>query len=1132
MSSYLASSSRLAHASLTLAAAFALNALPSGMGAQTPEAIRFARNAGIANDGRVAFTYQDDIWLVDADGSNPRRLTVSVARDFSPRFSPDGKTIAFTSARTGNNDVFIVPAAGGEPKQLTWFSGDDQALYWTPDGKGVVMSSARGANAWGAPLFVQPIDGAVAHPLGMGIARAGMMSQDGAMIAFNRNLPSTWRKEYRGNAAANIAVMNVSNGNIEEITNTDLKQFKGFANNVFPMWGTDGMIYFASERDGTFNLWRMPPKGSAAQQFTTFKGGGVFFPSISPDGKKIVFQHDFDLYTVDVPSGKPKKLNIALSFDQKDFDVEVLPVQSRAEGFSVSPTGDYMAVDYHGEIMIVPTEAGVGEKTQVTSSPWRERSEEYSPDGRKIAYISDEGGEQQVWVYDVGTATRKKLTTAAGDKDNVTWAPNSQKLAYGSDNKVFEVDVAGGVVREITHNAAGGMTVSQYSSDGNWLVYSRRDDEQNAEVYLYDIKGKKEYNISQSPWNETSAQLTPDGKTVVFSSNRDGGSNQLFAVSLSRIAEDPNDPLVRERIRRATSGGRGGRGNADTSSITEAIHIDLKGIDRRAIQLTRGAGTGAFFLSRDGRTVFYSVGGGGGGRGGGRGGRGGAAPDNSQNGLYSVSIDGRDRRRVAAGTFAGMEPTADRRAIYFRGAVRTANPDDPTPPPQGRGGGGEVGFPIERLTIGGGGGGGGGAGGGAPAGGAGGGRAAGAAGDPVSFAFSVRVDRRDEWKQILDESYRVMKYRYYDPNMHGKDWTALYARYQPLLKYAGTNEDVYDIANAMIGELSSSHTGVSGPSSVTVPRVYTTRYLGFELEPSNGKYRVTHVYRDGPADKDWIDINTGDYVLSINGQDVKAGDDYWKILSTTENEYIPVKVSKSADGAGAKTFRIATTTNMTNIKYEEWVENNRDSVDKATDGQIAYVHIRAMDQPSLERFQNEIDRFWQKKGIIVDIRNNGGGNIDQELLDILERQPYQFWNNRNGSRTWGRRPRQAIVGPKVMMVNYRSVSDAEVTPAGFRQLGLGRIVGNPTSAQVIATGSYALINGGTIRTPGSLVVSWDASKPNNYGFDLENYGVPPDVWVKNSVADDAKGFDHELKVAIEEAMKMLKAQPKVQTTDK
>ena len=1099
--------------------------------AQTAEPIRFARNAGIASDGRVAFTYQDDIWVVDADGSNPHRLTVNVARDFSPRWSPDGKWIAFTSNRTGNNDVFVIPATGGEPKQLTWYSGDDQALYWTPDGKGVVISTQRGANAWGSPLYIQPIDGSIAKPLGMGIARSGMISQDGAMIAFNRNLPSAWRKEYRGNAAATIALMNVSSGEISEMTNADLKQYKTFANNVFPMWGADGMVYFASERDGTFNLWRMSPKGGAAQQFTNLRNGGVFFPSISPDGRHIVFQQDFDLYTVDVPNGKPRKLNLALAFDPKDFDVDVLTTQGRAEGFSVSPSGDYMAVDYHGEIMIVPTEQGVGERTQVTSSPWRERAEAYSPDGRKIAYVSDEGGDQQVWLYDIATATHKKLSSTAGEKDNIVWAANSQKLAYGNDNKVFEIDLnaSGSGARELTHNPAGGYTVSGYSADGNWLVYSRRDDEQNAEVYLFDIRAKKEYNVTQSAWNETSGQLTPDGKTLIFTSNRDGGQNQLFAVSLARLTEDPNDPLVRERMRRA-GGGRGGRGNdssamsAGGSGATSAgpTSIDLRGIERRVTQLTRGtAGVGSYFLSRDGRTVYYAVGGGGFGGGGGRGGGRGAAADNSQNGLYSVSIDGRDRRRIAAGTFAGMQPTADRRTVYFRGQVRTtAGEDSPPPPnPPGRGGAGaEVGFPVERLTIGA----------GQPAGGAGAARgvqqagSAQNAGEAVAFTFNVRVDRRDEWKQLLDESYRVMKYRYYDPQMHGKDWAAIYERYRPLLKYAGTNEDVYDIANAMIGELSSSHTGVSGPSSVSVPRAYTTRYLGFEMEPANGRYRVTHVYRDGPADKDWIDISNGDYVLSVDGQDLKAGDDYWKILSVSENEYVPVKVSKTPDGANAKTFRIATVNNLTNIKYEEWVANNRDSVDKATNGQIAYVHIRAMDQPSLERFQNEIDRFWQKKGIIVDIRNNGGGNIDQELLDILERQPYQFWNNRNGSRTWGRRPRQAIVGPKVMMINYRSVSDAEVTPAGFRQLGLGKLVGNPTSAQVIATGSYSLINGGTIRTPGSLVVTWDPTKPNNYGLDLENLGIPPDVWVKNSPADEAKGIDKELKVAIEEAMRMLK----------
>jgi tricorn protease len=308
-----------------------------------------------------------------------------------------------------------------------------------------------------------------------------------------------------------------------------------------------------------------------------------------------------------------------------------------------------------------------------------------------------------------------------------------------------------------------------------------------------------------------------------------------------------------------------------------------------------------------------------------------------------------------------------------------------------------------------------------------------------------------------------------------------------------------------------------------MPATYRTRFVGFELEPANGRYRVSHIYRDGPADKEWIDLAVGDYVLAIDGTELKAGDNYWKVLSTTMNEWIPVRYAKTPAGENAKSVRIASVTSLTDIKYEEWVARNRDEVKATTNGDIAYVHIRSMDQPSLARFRNEIDQYSNAKGIIVDIRYNGGGNIDQELIDILERRPYQFWNQRTGARTWGRRPRQAIAGPKVMLVNHRSGSDSEVTPMGFRQLGLGRIVGNPTAAAVIATGSYPLINGGAIRTPGSLVVTYDPTKPNNYGVNLENYGVPPDVWVENTPNEAAKKVDRELKVAIEEAMKMLRA---------
>jgi tricorn protease len=1088
--------------------AVALLALSPTMSlAQQAEPIKFARYAHVANDGTIAFTYQDDIWVADANGANPRRITAHVARDYMPRFSPDGKTIAFTSNRTGNDDVYVVPITGGEPRQLTWFSTPDNALYWSPDGRQIIMTSNRSASPWGSPLYTVGLDGKMPEPMGMDAGRAGMMKQDATLVAFNRSLPSYWRKGYRGNANADIAVQDLKSGEIRELIDTDVKQFRTHVHDVHPMWGADGQIYFASERDGTFNIWRVSPTGGAPQQITQHKEDGVQFPAISPDGRHIIYENDFELWTMDVPAGRPRKLEIRMAFDPKENDMDVLTTTNRADGFTASPTGDYVAVDFHGEIMIVPTEADVGEKSQVTNSPWRDRAQSWSPDGRRIAYVSDESGEEEIWLFEIASGQRRKLTTQQSIKADLTWAPNSQKLAFTGNNRLWEVDVTGGAPRELAFNQAGGFNIGPYTADGNWITYTKRDDDQNAEVFVFDVRNKREVNVTKNPFNDANGQLTPDGKHVVFTSSRDG-TNHLYVVSLSKLTEDPNDPVVRERMRRAAgpqqrgdssaagaAAANAGGGNAGARAPLD-IRIDADGIERRAMQITTGAtGVGTFFLSRDGRTIYFTAGGGGG-FGGGRGqGAAAAAGDESASGLFAINIDGTNRRRVAAGTFPGMTPTNDRRSIFFRRAAPGGGGE--------AGGAGAGGLGIVRMAL-----------------------ATPTRIEPVNFSFPVRVDRRAEWNQLFEESWRVMKYRFYDEKMHGKDWDAIKSRYKPLLRYVGTNEDVYDLANEMIGELNASHTGVNGPPTRAMPRVYNTRYLGFEMEPSSaGRYRISHIYRNGPADKEWLNLAVGDYVLSVDGQDLKSGDNYEKLLSMTLNEYIPVRVAKAANGEAARTVRIASVTNLGDIKYEEWVANNRAQVEKETKGDIAYVHIRSMNQPSLEQFRNEIDQFSNKKGIIVDIRYNGGGNIDQELIDILERQPYQFWNQRTGSRSWGRRPRQAIAGPKVMLINQRSGSDSEVTPMGFRQLGLGRIVGHPTAGAVIATGSYNLINGGTIRTPGSLVITYDPTKPNNYGINLENYGVAPDVWVKNSPMDELKKNDKELKEAIAEAMRMLRATP-------
>jgi len=465
-----------------------------------------------------------------------------------------------------------------------------------------------------------------------------------------------------------------------------------------------------------------------------------------------------------------------------------------------------------------------------------------------------------------------------------------------------------------------------------------------------------------------------------------------------------------------------------------------------------------FFLSADGRTVYFR------------------SSDDQGPALFSVAIDGQGRQRLVAGAFQGMTPTADRRKVFYTEDRELF--------------GMEMSGQRKKTRV--------------------------------TFSVGVRVDQRQEWAQILDEAWRVMKYRFYDEKMHGTDWDAVRAKYEPLLKYVGSNEDVYDLANEMIGELNASHTGVSGPQSEPQSSEYQTRFLGFELMPDGPRYKITHVYPDGPADQEWLELKVGEYVLAIDGVQVRAGDNYWPLLNSPLNEYVDLTIAASADGANSREARIRSIPSLNTLKYDAWVAQNRAFVDKATNNEIAYVHIQAMNQSSLVKFQNEVNQFSNKKGIIVDIRYNGGGNTDQQIIDILERRPYEYWNSRWGAPEWGRRPRQAIAGPKVMMVNWRSASDSEVTPMAFRQLGLGHIVGNPTSAAVIATGSYRLINGGSVRTPGSLVVTYDPERPNNYGINLENYGVAPDVWVENTPEDELAGIDRELQAAVDEVMKMLK----------
>jgi len=387
----------------------------------------------------------------------------------------------------------------------------------------------------------------------------------------------------------------------------------------------------------------------------------------------------------------------------------------------------------------------------------------------------------------------------------------------------------------------------------------------------------------------------------------------------------------------------------------------------------------------------------------------------------------------------------------------------------------------------------------------------------ITFNVRVKVDRPAEWAEMFGDAWRTMKYRFYDPAMHGMDWDAAKAKYEPLVQFVGDRQELLNIINEMIGELNASHTGAAPP-----PRGFggagSTGNLGIELESDKaaGRYKVTYIYENGPADKDWVKVNVGDYLIAIGGKEVKAGDEYWELMNDRLNRKVEVTFNNKPAAEGAWKTRIEAINSgaYSGLRYDRWVKERRQRVDELSGGRIGYLHIQAMNPPSLRKFEKEIREFRNKEALIIDQRWNGGGNIEQELLALLVQRQYQIWQPR-GVEASGR-PFAGYFGPKVVLQNWRSASNAEMFPAGFRALGLGKVIGTPTMGAVIGTGSYSLVDGSTVRTPGVGVYLADAKHTN-----MENYGVQPDIRVDNLPEHNLAGRDRQLEVAVEELLKEL-----------
>jgi tricorn protease len=1141
--------------------AILITALITAADAQTNEQqrARLLRHPTYSN-GRIAFSYLGDIWLVNEDGSNLRRLTDNIARDVYPRFSPDGKWIAFSSNRSGNHDVYVIPATGGKPRQLTFNSADDAVVGWTPDSKRIIFASSRNKGAFPGvtTLFEIPLEGGMEQPLPTDWGSSASYSPDGAKVAFTRH-PGTWsRKHYRGSYAADIWLLDVATKKFTKLGDADYK-----GNYLWPMYGRNGDIYFVADRlpdeknikyggpevmKSVYNIWKISERGGPPVQVTHHADGNLFFPTISADGKVIVYEDNFGLWKLETASGKTTEIHLDIVSDTKENEVELRAIQSEAEAFSLSPSTKRAAIATHGEIFTIATDRG--EVQRVSETSWREQSPRWSPDGKWIAFISDRTGREEIWMADERGRDLKQLSNVEGDKSALLWSPDSKSVAWsGSDHKLWLVKIEDCKAEPLVSSGIGAIATPQFSPDGKWISYSKQDSILRSHVYVKPLDGGKEHRVEAEDFLVSSgAKWTPDGKKLLLlggvgapsMSSLNRTPMQLYSVSLTHVEKNPDDRDIdteeqtqtnqtssspRSRRREEADSTDSTTNDADRVVASAAasrrgrveVKIEWDGLERRIRQLTRlGGSVMTVAPSPDSRTYAFV----------GVGDTGGEGEESARGfgrpALYTIGEDGsrlsvaaqgappdpsedapRGRGGFSAGGFGEPQWSKDGRSLYYLqgGGIYSVAVSAPPAPEAGSAspaaagpGGGRRGFRSAGA---------------APS------ASSGSSDAPstprrISFTVRLEVDQAAERRQVFEEAWRVMKNRFYDSKMHGVDWAAAKQRYESLLPYIADSDELHTVIMEMIGELNASHTGISGGERSQSQERTQTRHPGFELEPDDsGHFKVGHIFKKGPADHDYVKLSKGDFILAVDGKPFKTTDNYWKLFNLVPGRKFEFTVNSKPELEGAWTVSLEplSSTAQDNLEYERWVDARKAMVTKLSNGDIGYLHIRAMNAPSFAKFQRDLLDNIGKKALIIDERFNGGGGIDQELLEILnQRVKYESWRGRDSIEI--PRPVQAFFGPMVVLQNERSASNAEMFPEGFRALGLGKVIGVPTMGAVIGTGTYRLMDGSSIRTPGVGVFTAK-------GESLENYGVQPDVFVDNAPEDFLAGNDRQIEKAVE-----------------
>jgi tricorn protease len=1057
---------------------------------------------------RIAFVYANNLWTADTDGRNPRQLTTDVGVETGPAFSPDGKWIAFSAQYEGNYDVYLVPADGGIPKRLTWHPGVDIIQGFSPDGASVYFVSTRSMATPGSlKLYRVPVEGGFPEEFKIPSIRRAAISPDGQYIAYNplQDAFTQW-KHYRGGRVSEIWILKVSDYSVEKIP-----QPQGRSNDVGAMWLGD-KVYFLSDRNGEFNLFSFDRKTKEIKPWTNFTDFPVLNASIG--GGKIIFEQAGYLHLFDPQTAKATKLTIGLAADLLELRPRYVKGPQWVRSGSLSPSGARAALEFRGEIVTVPAEKG--DFRNLTGSPAaHDRSPVWSPDGKSIAYVSDESGEYELYARGQdgkGEPKRYKIS-GAGFYDSLVWSPDSQKISFADNSQsLFWIDLKTGAVKKIGqeyyYSPFRSRTMTTvWSPDSQWIAYSLNTTASIQMIHVYSLEQDKSFPITDGLSEAAEPVFDKSGRYLYFFGSTDAGPvknwfdqsaadmRMTSAIYLVVLRKDVPSPLAKEsdeekpaekeekkdvkapeavKAPEPKKDEAGAAEKKDEKKPEEKFRIDFDGLDHRILALPVSSGYYWNLQAGDEGQVFYletkTVEGG--------------YPVEEQGAAGSLHrYDMKSRKDEVVVPEAEMFMlTADRKKIGYmvKGSFWIVPAAGKPEPGKGR---------LALETI------------------------------------EVQIDPRAEWKQIFNEVWRINRDYFYDPNMHGANWPAMKEKYAAFVPHLSCRSDLNRLIQWLCSELAVGHSYSGGGDQLFEPKRVPGGLLGADYAVENGRYRFKKVYGGlnwnpdlrSPLTEPGVDVKQDEYLLAVNGIDLRPPTDVSSLFENTAGKIVELKVGPNPDGTGARTVQAVPVADEYALRNRDWVEGNLKKVEKATGGRVAYVYVPDTATFGHMYFKRYFFPQADKDAIIVDERFNGGGNLADYYINFLLRRPYAMWATRYGHDY--RTPNAMIPGPKVMLVNETAGSGGDFLPWLFRKFGVGKLIGKRTWGGLVGIlGFPILMDGGRVTAPNLGIWTED-------GFIVENVGVPPDIEVEQWPADVAAGHDPQLEKAIQVVMEELKANP-------